>query len=210
MHSKGRRKWSDQLRRSDRSCLRANSDNSFDVDVTKDASSRRSPRSRHCDPLKGRPGARTTVPQTLSARADEVVETHDSKYQSDLSRPFQAIPGLWRSSAYGRSSASRTDGSRAERTPVRRGGPLHNRRHHGVGGNRYRGPFGRHKNSSGARVFDPLVRARVEPSKRQRVKTETYRLTFTHFPERGLDLSARGAGSEICICITTGLAGPLA
>jgi hypothetical protein len=34
MHSKGRRKWSDQLRRPDRSSLRANSDNSFDADVT--------------------------------------------------------------------------------------------------------------------------------------------------------------------------------
>src|SRR5262249_16881820 len=52
--------------------------------------------------------------------------THGSKYQSDLPRAFQAIPGLRRSSAYGRSSAPGTDGSRAERTPVRRGGPLHN------------------------------------------------------------------------------------
>jgi Glutathione S-transferase, N-terminal domain len=99
--------------------------------------------------------------------------THGSKYQSDLPRPFQAIPGLRRSSAYSCLSAPRTDGSRPERTPVHRGGPLHNRRHHGVGGNRYRRPFGRHKNSSGTRVFDPLARASIEPSKRQGVRTET-------------------------------------
>jgi glutathione S-transferase len=34
---------------------------------------------------------------------------------------------------------ARTDGSRAERAPVRRGGPLHDRRHYGIGGNRYGG-----------------------------------------------------------------------
>jgi len=90
--------------------------------------------------------------------------------RSDLPRPFQAIAGLRRSSACTRLSAPRTDGSRAERTPVRRAGPLHNRRHHGVGGNRYRRPFGRHKNSSEARVFDPQARASIEPSKRQGVR----------------------------------------
>src|SRR5215475_3978347 len=83
--------------------------------------------------------------------------THGSKYEPNLSRSFQAIPGLWRSAACGRPSTTRTDGSRAERTAVCRWRPFHYRRHHRAGRNRHRRSFGRHKNSFGARQLDPLA-----------------------------------------------------
>jgi glutathione S-transferase len=61
---------------------------------------------------------------------------HFSKYQSDLSRTFQAIPGIRRSAASGGLSASRADGSRVGRTSIRCRRPFHDCRHHGVGRNR--------------------------------------------------------------------------
>src|SRR5262249_45573689 len=147
-----------------------------------------------------RTGGDREVEPADGARTVRCHRTHGSKYQSDLSRPFQAIPGLRRSSAYGRSSAPGTDGSRAERTPVRRGGPLHNRRHHGVGGNRYRGPFGRHKNISGARVFDPLARASVEPSKRQGVTLRQLEEENSKLRKIVADLSLdKGISGRICL-----------
>src|SRR5215813_13914090 len=134
-----------------------------------------SPRAEPFGARSPRTGGDREVEPAYGAGTVRCHRTHGSKYQSDLPRPFQAISGLRRSSAHGGLSAPRTDGSRAERTPVRRGGPLHNRRHHGAGGNRYRQPFGRHKNSSEAPVFDPLARAGIEPSKRQGVRTARQR-----------------------------------
>ena len=80
------------------------------------------------------------------------------------------------------------------------GEPLHNRRHHGVGGNRYRGPFGRHKNSSGARLFDPLARASVEPSKRQGVTLRQLEEENSKLRKIVADLSLdKGISGRICL-----------
>jgi hypothetical protein len=76
----------------------------------------------------------------------------------------------------------------------------HNRRHHSVGGNRYRGPFGRHKNSSGARVFDPLARASVEPSKRQGVTLRQLEEENSKLRKIVADLSLdKGISGRICL-----------
>src|SRR5437667_4100993 len=93
-------------------------------------------------PLSGGASSGTELVRARSARTggDRDVEpadgagavrcdwTHGSKYQSDLSGPFQAIPGVWRGAACGRAAAARTDGSRTERTAVCRMRPLYGRR----------------------------------------------------------------------------------
>src|SRR5262245_27532515 len=104
-----------------------------------------------------RAGADRDVEPADGTGAVRRYRTHSSKYEPDLSRSFQAIPGLRRSAACGRPSTTRTDGSRAERTAVCRWRPFHDRRHHRAGRNRHRRSCGRHKNSFGARQLDPLA-----------------------------------------------------